>query len=260
MKLHYEQSGTGDLAIVFGHGFPFDHTMWAAQRAELSKKYRVLTPDFRGMGQSPACPGKEKTTMADLADDLAELLDTLGLEKCVYGGLSMGGYVGWEFWNRHADRLSGLMVFDTNATPDAPDKAAGRRATADRLEKERSLAFLIDGMKASLMLPETIAADGPVLQTYRAMVENNNPYGVAAVARGMAERADFSSRLAEITLPTLVLTGENDLLSPPAMMKPIADALPNADFVVVPHAAHLAPMENPVAVNAAILSFLSKRV
>jgi len=257
MNLHYEKLGSGP-ALLFGHGFPFDHTMWHAQLAGLSDSFTVVTPDFRGMGQSPAS-GERVTTMADLADDLCALLDQLGLEKCVYCGLSMGGYVGLEFWKRHADRLAALILCDTNARCDSPEGAAKRLATAEKLEAEKTCAFMVDGMKWNLMTSATLAdAENPngVFAAYRKMVTENNPFGVASVARGMAQRGDFSEAARQISVPTLVLTGEQDALSPPTAMKALAETIPGARFVSIPDAAHLAPMEQPERVNREIREFL----
>lgn len=253
MRLNYQESGDGECVLLCGHGFPFDHTLWDAQRTALSARFRIITPDLRGFGASPV--GGRLTTMADMADDLAELLDTLNLAKCVYCGLSMGGYVGWEFWNRHADRLSGLVICDTNARADTPEAAANRLATADRVEQENQTALLTAGI-GKLLAPENIAANTPAVAIYRRMVETNNPQGVAAAARGMAQRTDFTARLSEIKLPALVIAGEVDALSPPAAMRTLAAAMPNARVVVIPNAGHLTPIENPAAVNTAIGEFL----
>lgn len=255
MNLNYEEKGTGK-ALLLIHGFPFDQTMWDEQRELLSDTFRVVTPDLRGMGKSPSVESQKVTTMADLADDLVELLDRLGIETCTYGGLSMGGYVGWEFWRRHPDRLDKLILCDTNAAADTPENAAQRCATADRVEQEKSVAFLADGMASKLMAPQTLAEKPLVMEKYRRMVEKNNPPGVAAVARGMAQRHDFRPNLREIDCPVLVLTGESDVLSPPEAMRALADALPHGHFVEIPHAGHLAPMENPQAVADAIRHFM----
>lgn len=258
MKLNYEKRGSGP-AILFGHGFPFDHTMWRAQLEGLSNDFTVIAPDFRGMGQSPAS-GEKVTTMGDLADDLNALLDQLGIEKCAYCGLSMGGYVGLEFWYRYTDRLEALILCDTNARCDSPEGAAKRLVTAEKLEMEKTCAFMVDGMKQNLMTPATLAdAKNPqgVFAAYKKMVTENNPLGVASVARGMAQRRDFSEMAQEIFVPTLVLTGELDVLSPPSAMKSLAEKIPGADFVSIPNAAHLAPMEQPEQLNFEIQKFLT---
>ena len=252
MRLYFEESGSPQLpTLLLVHGFPFDYTMWKAQLEGLSQDFHVIAPDVRGMGQSAANPDAAVTTMADAADDLAELLDQLGVRKCFYGGLSMGGYIGWEFWNRHADRLAGLLICDTNARPDSADAAENRRATADKVAAANSTAMLTAG-KAKLMAPSTLEGCPEVVARYCEMVEKNNPVGVAAIARGMAQRVEFTSRLAEIDVPAVVICGEFDVLSTPEYMQGLANQLPNARFVQIPNAGHLSPMENPEAVNQAM--------
>ncbi len=261
MKLNYVKHGNGAKTLLLGHGFPFDHTMWDAQVEALAMDFTVIAPDFRGMGKSPAS-GKSITDMSDMADDLAELLTDLNVEKCVYCGLSMGGYVGMEFWNRHAERLEGLIFCDTNAKADTLEGATKRLETAEKIESEGSCAFMTDGMKGNLMTDETLRdAENPdgVYAVYAKMVRENNPVGVAAAARGMARRTDFTEKVREISVPVLVLTGEKDRLSPPDAMRQLAKRIPDAEFVVIPDAAHLAPMENAEAVNTAIKQFMNKK-
>lgn len=262
MKLNYEKSGDRGPALLLGHGFPFDHTMWSAQLAELSRDFVVIAPDFRGMGKSVPS-GNRVTELAELADDLAELLDDLQIEKCSYCGLSMGGYVGWEFLSRYPHRLESFILCDSNAGCDAPETARNRLKTAERIQEERSCAFLADGMKKNLMTDQTLADEGNpdgVFARYRRMVTENNPQGVASVARGMARRRAFTDVLSSIRIPMLILAGEQDVLSPPGAMKELADAIPNAKISLIPHAAHLAPMEQPDCVNQAIREFLNSLV
>ena len=114
------------MPLLLVHGFPLDHTMWAAQIEAISSRCRVIAPDLRGFGRSP--PAGERTTMEQFADDLAGLLDAIGIsEPVVYCGLSMGGYIGWQFWRKHANRLRGLILCDTRATADSP-RGGGRPA------------------------------------------------------------------------------------------------------------------------------------
>lgn len=258
MRLNCEKVGSGAKTIVFVHGFPFDNRMWSAQLEELSDEFTLAAPDMRGMGKS-AASGASVTTMAELADDVAELLDELAIEKCTFCGLSMGGYVGWEFWKRHSDRLERFILCDSGANADASEGAAKRLATAAKMEAEGTCAFLVDGMKTNLMTSQTLEdVHSSVFSTFRKMVSENNPAGTAAVARGMAQRHDFTLELSEISVPTLVMTGVNDVLSPPAKMKAIADAMPNARFVEIPFAAHLSPMENPERGNSEIRAFMKR--
>lgn len=241
--------------ILFVHGFPLDHTMWREQVADLSRDHRCLVPDLRGFGQSTVTEGC--VTMEQFADDLAELLDALAItEPVVLCGLSMGGYIAWQFARRHATRLKGLILSDTRAVPDSPEAAANRLKLAEDVVRVGS------ELVANAMLPKLLSDRESNRRTelkddLRRVILGTDPRGLAAASRGMAERADARPWLPEIDCPTLVIVGEQDVISPPAEMSEIAAALSRATFRVIPDAGHLAPLENPQPVNDAIRSFLS---
>jgi 3-oxoadipate enol-lactonase len=280
-ELWYLDRGAG-LPLLLVHGFPLDHTMWAGQVESLASHCRVIAPDLPGFGRSPArgkgdranlperpcgccaqigpvpfSPDDDKATMAQFADDCASLLDALELrEPVVFCGLSMGGYVALQFWRKYAARLRGLILCDTRATADTPEAAASRLAMAARVIREGT-SPLVDAMLPKLFAETTRQRQPQVVDGLRAVFDRGNPRGIAAAARGMAERPDMTSALAEIRCPTLVIVGQEDALSPPAEMRGIAQAIPGAKLVEIPAAGHMAPLENSLAVNAAIAEFVS---
>lgn len=240
--------GSG-IPLVLVHGFPFDHRMWlplyeTACRDPQGNPFQWILPDLRGMGLSAIQPGADVSYMADFADDMAAILDCLGVETCVFGGLSMGGYVGWEFWARHAHRVKALIVSDTNAHADSPDGAKKRLETANRVESEGT-GFLVNAMAGNLFAPENVTSDNPAFRVYESMVRENNPAGVAAAARGMTHRRDFASCLNSISVPVMVVGGTFDKLATPEYLTSVAESMPQARFTEIPHAGHLAPLENP---------------
>lgn len=241
--------------ILFVHGFPLDHMMWREQVAELSRDFRCVVPDLRGFGKSTVTDGT--VTMEQFADDLAELLDALAItEPVMLCGLSMGGYIAWQFARRHAVRLKGLILCDTRAVPDSAEAAANRRKLAD--DVVRTGPELV----ANAMLPKLFSDRETTRRTelkdeLRRVMLAIDPRGIAAASRGMAERADARPWLPTINLPTLLLVGEQDVISTPAEMSEIATAMPQASFRVIPDAGHLAPLENPGPTNEAIRVFLA---
>ncbi len=241
--------------ILFVHGFPLDHTMWREQVADLSRDHRCIVPDLRGFGKSTVTEGK--VSMEQFADDLAALLDVLQItEPVVLCGLSMGGYIAWQFARRHAARLSGLILCDTRAVPDSAEAAANRLKLADDVVRTGP------EMVANAMLPKLLSDRESSRWTelkndLRRVILATDARGIAAASRGMAERADARPWLATIDCPALVLVGEQDVISPPAEMSEIAATLPRATFRVIPESGHLAPLENPQPVNEAIRTFLS---
>jgi 3-oxoadipate enol-lactonase len=260
------------MPLLLVHGFPLNHTMWTSQIDVLSRQYRVIAPNLRGFAEKGISPSFTNgpdgvsrkldlspfpQTMEQFADDLAAVLDALGIhEPIVFCGLSMGGYIAFQFHKKYAERLRGLILCDTRAAADTPEGAAARRIMADRVLAEGP------GPLVEMMLPRVVAAatlrDRPQLvDELRRMMMSASPHGIAAAALGMAERPDMTALLGEIRCPTLVIVGEEDAASPPAEMRGIAEAIPGAKFVEIPAAGHLSPMENPAAVNAAILDFLA---
>lgn len=242
--------------ILFVHGFPLDHTMWAAQIEEFSKTHRVVAPDLRGFGGTDGA--LYSVSMEQFADDLVELLFALQVDKPItFCGLSMGGYIGWQFALRHPQWLGRLILCDTRAAADSAEAAANRLKMADIVVKQGP------GPVAVAMMPKLFAAQtaqqNPALtEQVRQVVMKTNPIAIAAAHRGMAVRPDVSGQLSEIRFPSLVIVGEHDAISPRDEMKTIAQSLPNARFEVIPGAGHMSPMENPVSVNNAIREFLRR--
>ena len=193
--------------------------------------------------------------MEQFADDLARMLDALGVtQQVVFCGLSMGGYIGWPFWQRHQRRLRGMILCDTRAAADAPEAAANRRVMAERVEAEGQ-TFLADSMlprlfgeRAQRELPHVVAA------TREVMLQNNRG-GIAAALRGMADRPDSTPLLSQISCPTLLICGHDDVISPAKEMRDIAAAIPGGTFVDIPNCGHMSTLEDAAAVNHAIREF-----
>jgi pimeloyl-ACP methyl ester carboxylesterase len=239
------------------HGFPLDHAMWMGQQQALAGSCRVLTPDLRGFGQSSPLP--PTFTMSQFADDLARLLDRLQIDSpVILGGLSMGGYVALQFWQHHRARIAGLILCDTRAAADTSEAAAGRRQLAERV-LQQGVSRAVEDMLPRLLDPATAETQAALVADIRRMMQQTPAASFATAQRGMASRPDFSARLADIDVPTLVICGQADAITPPVEMQSIAAAIPGALFEQIPGAGHLAPLEQPQAVNAAIQRFLQRQ-
>jgi pimeloyl-ACP methyl ester carboxylesterase len=247
--------GTG-MPLLLVHGFPLDQTMWEAQQP-LAREVRLVTPDLCGFGRSTG-PGQATLTMRQFADDLHAILDQLSItEPIVLGGLSMGGYIVWQFWQQYRARLAGLILLDTRAGSDAPEVAAGRYQLAERVAQE-GVADAVDEMLPRLFAPATLQSAPSFVDQMRRVMAETSADAYAAAQRGMAERPDMSPYLADIDLPTLVLCGQCDVITPPGEMRGMARAIPRASYQEIPDAGHLAPREQPQAVNTTIQAFLTR--
>ena len=247
------ERGTAPVLLLV-HGFPLDHTMWQPQLEALSDSYRVIAPDLRGFGSSDVIAGV--ATMQQYADDLAELLTALQITQPVhFCGLSMGGYIAWQFAARHRQRLARLIVCDTRAAPDSAEAAQGRVTSANRVLSEGT-GFLAEAMLPKLFPADLIAAGAPCVAATKKVMLAAPPAGVAAALLGMAQRPDMSSLLPRLDVPTLVLGGQHDAIVPAAEMKTLAGQIPGATFVEIAAAGHMATLEQPTAANAALRAFL----
>jgi 3-oxoadipate enol-lactonase len=255
MLLAYSDDGPGPVVVLL-HGFPLDRTMWAAQQQTVGSIYRVIAPDLRGHGQSAAPDGIY--SMEDMAEDVIELLDALKItEPIVLGGLSMGGYVAMALAVRHPKRLRGLMLFDTKAGADTPEAAQAREELARKVEAAGTAEPAVAAMLPRLFSPTTRARRPDLIARTQEQMLKTPARGVAGALRGMAVRPDRTADLGRISVPTLVVVGADDVITPPSEAHKMAQALPNVQLLEVPEAGHLSPLENPGAVNEAILQFLA---
>jgi pimeloyl-ACP methyl ester carboxylesterase len=197
--------------------------------------------------------------MKQFADDLFAILPAIGDNRpVILCGLSMGGYIAWQFVEHHRSKLAALILCDTKAAPDTPEAKQARLEAADRLEREGT-RFLAETMLPKLF-GQQLSSPSEYVQETSAVILRTDPRACAAAQRGMAARADYRPELGRIDLPTLVLCGEKDIISPPQEMREIAAAIPRARYIEVPAASHMAPLERPQPVNAALDSFLQTLV
>lgn len=261
MQLAYTDTGATATAgssrvLVLLHGFPLSREMWVEQIKALGGSYRIITPDLRGHGQSAAPEGAY--TMEEMADDVIELLDRLGVSTpVVLGGLSMGGYVALALIHRYPQRVAALMLLDTRPVADTPEAAKGREETAREVLREGSGRVVVETMLPRLFCAASMEKQPQRVETILAAMERTSAQGIAGALRGMAVRPDRRGELPSIAVPTLVLVGEHDVITPPAGAREMAAAIPGARFEIIPGAGHLAPYENPAAANRVILDFLT---
>ncbi|MGE5144004.1 MAG: alpha/beta fold hydrolase [Acidobacteriota bacterium] len=238
--------------ILFVHGFPFDHEQWRPQLERLTA-WHCLAPDLRGLtGGDPPAAGY---AMATYADDLVALLDAAGIHRAIWCGLSMGGYILFEVLRRYPERVRGVILCDTKTEPDTPEGKAGRDELA-RVAERDGAAAIADRLLPRLLGPTTRAERPQVVETVRAMASRLQVGGLVGALRAMRDRPDSTPLLEQIVVPTLVLGGSEDEITPAAGMRVMAQRIRGARYVEVPAAGHLAPLERPEIVNGALEDFL----
>jgi pimeloyl-ACP methyl ester carboxylesterase len=255
MELAYREVGTG-RPLVLLHAFPLSSAMWLAQREGLSDACRVITPDQRGFGGSAL--GEDPPSLDACADDVAELLDRLGLDRVVLGGLSMGGYVAMAFVRRHPQRVEALLLADTKAGADGDAARANRERIAAAVEADETSTVLVDEVLPTLLGRTSRDSRPMVAGRVRGLVQAAPAAAVAWAQRAMAGRPDAFADLRAFAGPSLVVVGEEDELSPPAEAQAMVDALADARLAVIPEAGHLTAVETPEAFTAEVAGFVSR--
>lgn len=251
VNLALDDQGEGQ-SILFIHGYPFDRTIWRDQVRGL-KGWRRIAPDLRGLGESDA--PDLGYSMATYAADLSALLDALGVRQVVLCGLSMGGYVAFEFLRAHRDRVSALVLFSTRAESDSGEARKARDHAAAQA-REHGAGAIAESMLPRLLAPGSYQNEALVAEISSMMATAPVP-GIVGALSAMRERLDSTSLLPSLAgLPTLVVAGESDLLIPLSDTARMHDAIHGSALRVIPNAGHLAPMEQPSLTTQVLQGFL----
>ena len=255
-KVTWQEAGGGDSVILFVHGFPLDARMWAPQLAALPPGWRGLAPDLRGFGASGGAGTAEAVSMDDYARDLIALLDHLNIARAVVCGLSMGGYVSFALSRLEPQRIRALVLADTRAGADSAEAKNARQALAARVLKEGAGA-VVDDMMPKMVSAHTRTEQPDVVVKLKTMMESTSRETMAAALRGMADRPDSHASLRDIAVPTLVIVGEDDVITDRGEAQLLARAIRGAQIEVIPAAGHVSNLEQPAAFNAALRRFLA---
>ena len=254
VSISYRDRGSG-AAVVLIHGHPFDQSMWDPQVVALSWKYRVITLDLRGYGESEV-PAEEATTLETMAADIRALLDHLKVARAVVVGLSMGGQVAMAFAEMFPERLSGLVLAATFAEGETPDGVIARRAMADRFVQEGSV--LPGGeMLPKLLAPASVKRDPKLAVKVYTMIANAPSAGAAAAIRGRALRKDYTASLQQVAVPALIVVGTEDRFSSLERAKRMQEAIPGARLEVFAGVGHMPNLEDSDRFNAVLHAYLA---
>jgi 3-oxoadipate enol-lactonase len=252
-SMAYDDAGEGQ-PIVFVHGYPLNKAIWQTQLEGLSDIMRVLAPDLRGHGESQAMPGPY--TMQLLVGDLVAFLEALGItQPVVLCGLSMGGYLAFEFNRRHPERLKALILTATRASDDTPQAKANRDLAAETA-RQGGPGAIVKKMLPVILSPATPSRQPALVGRVREIMENTSLEGVLGDLAALRDRPDSNPDLPRIRIPTLVVHGEQDQIIPYNEAYTMHQAIPGSSWSLIPDAGHLPCLENPLAYNKALRSFL----
>ena len=243
--------------MVLIHGFPFSSEMWKGQTQVLQtnkKDLRIITYDLRGHGQSGVGDGQYSIEL--FVDDLIALLDHLKITKTILCGFSMGGYIALRAIERNPDRFSALVLCDTMSAADS-NEAKIRRANSIKLVKKEGVGRFAEGFLKAVFAPQTFETQPDIIDEIRMNVLTNPPLGICGALLAMAGRTDTTNAFSRINVPTLILVGEHDGVTPPSAAKSMQDRIPNSELYLIKDAAHMSNLENPRMFNEHLTKFLN---
>lgn len=253
IDIAYDDEGDG-VPVLLVHGHPFNRSMWRPQVERLRARYRVIVPDLRGYGETTVVPGK--TPLDVFAGDLIGLLDRLDLDRVVVCGLSMGGQIAMELHRSHPARVRALVLADTFPEADTAAARALRHELAARVLRE-GMGPYADEVLDKMISPHNVVALPAVAEHVLGMMRGTSPEGAAAGWRGRAERPDYLDSLSRVTVPALVVVGEDDEYTPVAVAERMHAAIPGSALAVNPGAGHLPNLERPAEFTDALERFLT---
>jgi pimeloyl-ACP methyl ester carboxylesterase len=251
VHIAYDDVGSG-LPIVFIHGFPHNRTLWAPQLGGLMARARCIAPDLRGFGESEVTG---PYSMDVYADDVVAMLDALQIPRAVIAGLSMGGYVAFAIWRRHRERVRALILADTRAGPDG-DEAIARRREMIALARAKGSGAVADSQIGGMVGRTTRDKHPDIADAVHHMLTAAPVEGVVGALEAMIARPDSTPTLATIDVPTMIIVGEEDALTPPKEARAMHALIPGSRLEILEGAGHVSNVERPAAFNHVTSEFL----
>jgi len=254
LSVSYSDHGPDDApAIIFIHGFPLNKSMWDIQVEALKENYRVIAYDIRGHGNSD--PGIDEFFIELFVNDLLHLMKKLGIEKSILCGLSLGGYIALNAALKYPDRFDALILNDTQCIADTPEIKENRCQAIIRIMKDGVEQYANEIVK-NLFALESFTKKENVIDTVKEMIINTPKQSLCNTLHALAERKETCSRLKEINIPTLIMVGNEDKITPIAVAQKMHEKLLTSKLEIIPQAGHLSNLENPIAFNNHLVKFL----
>lgn len=253
IEIGYDDVGSG-VPVVFVHGFPHHRGLWSPQVNALVDRARCIAPDLRGFGDSTAA---QPYSMERYADDLAGLLNTARIERAVIVGLSMGGYIAFAFWRLHRERVRALVLADTRAGADA-EAGRHKRQELIAMARERGAGAVADAMLPGMIGKSTRAKNPDVVESVHRMLAAAPVDGMVGALEAMMARPDSTALLATIDVPTVIIVGDEDVLTPVEESRAMADGIGGSRLEIIAGAGHVSNVERPAAFNHILTEFLAQ--
>mgnify|MGYP006192913765 FL=1 len=253
-NLSYDDVGEGTIPIIFLHGYPFDKTMWQGQLEFLKSSYRLIPCDIRGFGKST---DEESALSIDLfAEDLIQFMDKLSIEKAIICGLSMGGFIALNAIQKFPDRFEALILCDTQCIADTPEVKEKRYKIIEEIESDGATNFN-EGFIKSVFHNDSLTNEKELVEQLRNVVFSNSKQIIKQGLIALAERSETCSNLSEIAIPTLIICGREDEVTPLAQSEFMNAAIKGSKLQVIDNAGHVSNLEQPYEFNKHLHNFLT---
>lgn len=255
ITVSYSDEGKKEARIItFIHGFPFNMSMWNKQVEALKDKYRLITYDVRGHGDSDA--GEGDFSIELFVKDLLALMDALKIEKTVLCGLSMGGYIALNAIENYPERFDALILSDTNCIADTSEVKAKRMKTIESIREGGLPKYAEESIK-NLFAPGSFTTRKEEIAAVREMIVRNSEQSLYNTLIALSVRKETCTRLPEIKVPVLIMVGSEDIITPPAAAEFLHERIKGSSLHIIEHAGHLSNMENPVEFNSELKKFIA---
>ncbi|MEO5582229.1 MAG: alpha/beta fold hydrolase [Saprospiraceae bacterium] len=251
----FDDCGEGDVPILFIHGFPFDKSCWDPQMSFLRHHHRVISYDIRGFGKSTS--GLAAPSIALYADDLIVFMDQLGIKVVIACGISMGGYILMNAVSRFPERFKALILCDTQCIADTPETKAKREESIIQVESGK-LSEYADQFINKVFQQDNGKSNSFLVTRTKAIITSTSPESVAAGLRALMERDDMCTWISLIPVPSLIICGEEDILTPPRQSELLYYQIEQSELYLIPQAGHLSNLEQPQLFNNRINQFIAK--
>jgi 3-oxoadipate enol-lactonase len=254
IAISYSDTGGDGTPVVLVHGFPFNSSLWDPQVESLGDRFRVIAPDLMGFGDSDAPEDPSAYSIAVFSDQIRAVVDDTDARSAVLCGLSMGGYVCLDLWRRHRDVIKRLVLADTRAEPDTPDAQQKRSDQQEQIRAEGTRRFA--RTLVGELLSET-SRSRPDVSARALAAMDNPPQGFVGALEAMKARPDSTADLVTIDVPTLIVVGEQDAITPPDAARTMHEHIGGSQLVVIPEAGHVSNLEAPEAFSGALARFVA---
>ena len=253
IQISYNDKGTGNDPLIFIHGFPFDKTSWDKQLYFFGERQRTISYDIRGFGKSE--PGFVQPSIILFAEDLIEFMNALEIEKATVCGLSMGGYILMHAVKNHPERFKALIFADTQCIADSPEAKEGRMKTIAKINND-GIDDFASGFLSKAFYKETLENNKTLVEQVKEVVMSTTRQSITSTLKALAERDEMCSTLMNISVPVLILCGDNDDITPMKQLELMNNEIPNSKLVVIKNAGHLSNLEQPEQFNRVVSDFI----